>query len=85
MLLLATGKPGGRRAAVTDALTEAAFAAAGLSSSLPGAVQVAGPQRAGDSTSAASRAAHSRVRRSRHQKYTSTTTKKSTGSSSVHK
>jgi hypothetical protein len=33
MLLLATASRGGRQAAVTDALTEAAFAAAGLSAS----------------------------------------------------
>jgi hypothetical protein len=33
MLLLATVSRGGRRAAVTDALTEAAFAAAGFSAS----------------------------------------------------
>jgi len=36
MLLLAAVSRGGRRAAVTDALTEAAFAAAGWSASYPG-------------------------------------------------
>jgi undecaprenyl-diphosphatase len=46
---------------------------------------VARPQVAGDSTSEASRAASSRVRRPRHQKNTPTTMKKSTGSSSVHR
>jgi hypothetical protein len=43
-MLLAPVSRDGRRAAVTDALTEAAFAAAGLPASRPGAVQVAGPQ-----------------------------------------
>ena len=46
---------------------------------------VAGRQLAGESTSAASRAAHSRVRRPRHQKSTPITMKQSTGISSVHK
>jgi hypothetical protein len=35
MLLLAAVSHGGRRAALTDALTEAAFAVAGFSASIP--------------------------------------------------